>query len=154
MEEKKPKLPVTVGSIAFVIKQEQILHQQPMQAGQKNISFKVTKILSHSSLPHSCTDIPKHSSQFKAIIVVKYLGYHQGFRCTFRGLHSQLCFPGVAQHRFPVPRKKMVWRQPHCLSLFFTHPVLSCHCWVAFGSYLLSVCTFIAHLSFLWDTKV
>lgn len=36
---------------------------------------------------------------------------------------------------------------------FFPHPVLSCHCWVIFGSYLLAVCPFIAHLSFLWDTK-
>lgn len=85
MEEKKkktnPKLPIIVGSIASVIKPDQILHQQLVWAGQKTFLLKLQKFLSRSSLPQSCRDIPKHGLQFKAIIVVKYLGYHQGLHC-------------------------------------------------------------------------
>lgn len=50
MEEKK--LPVIVGSIAFAIKQEQILHQQPVQAGQKTL---ILKLQNFCLIPHSLT---------------------------------------------------------------------------------------------------
>lgn len=61
MEKEKPQnLPLIVGSIASVIKLDQILHQQPVRAGQKTFISKLPEILSHPSLPHSCTDTPKH----------------------------------------------------------------------------------------------
>lgn len=80
----------------------------------------------NSSLPYNCTDILKHSSQFKVIIVVKYLGYHQGLCCCtlqMAWLHSQMSAP-VLLPKSPstdfsphfVPRKKTVCSQFHWFS--------------------------------------
>lgn len=68
----------------------------------------------------------KHSSQFKVIIVVKYLSYHQGLCCcTFQmvWLHSRcllLCFHQGSPVQIPLPapwqRRTTLWRQLHRFS--------------------------------------
>lgn len=146
------KPPVIAGSMASVIKQDQILHRQPVQARQKTFLLQLQK---SCLVPHSLTaaQIPQSNYCCK----IPWLSSRPLLHSSEGVAPVPVVLPWSRPAQIPVPRKKMIWFGGSFIAFpFFFHILFELTLlggiWVTSRGCVYIHCTF--HRVKSWDTKL